>query len=73
MLKAREIAGRADIRKMSFIGVRASESLTRSGYEFIMTGAKHTGETSLNAILDWNSAEVYLYIYERGSRSTPHI
>ena len=65
VLKAREIAGRADIRKMSFIGVRASESLTRSSYEFIMTGAKHTGETSLNAILDWNSAEVYLYIYER--------
>lgn len=63
LLKLREIVGRDDIIEMAFVGVRANESLRRSGYDFISTGTKHKGQYSCNPILDWNSAEVYLHIY----------
>lgn len=48
---------------MAFIGVRASESLARSGYDYISIGEKHKGQWSCNPILEWNSAELYAYIY----------
>lgn len=63
LLKLREIVGRNDIIEMAFVGVRASESLRRSGYEFISTGTKHKGQYSCNPILEWNSIEVYLHIF----------
>ena len=63
LLKLREIVGRDDIVELAFVGVRASESLRRSGYDFISTGTKHKGQYSCNPILEWNSAEVYLHIY----------
>lgn len=62
-LKAREIYGRVGMKVFSFVGCRASESLARSKYEFLAKGKKHTGQDSLNPILDWNSAEVWLYTY----------
>ena len=64
-LKAREIYGRIGIKAFSFVGCRASESLARSKYDFLAKGKKHTGQDSLNPILDWNSAEVWLYTYAR--------
>lgn len=63
LLKLREIVGRNDIIEMAFVGVRASESLRRSGYDFISVGTKHKGQYSCNPILEWNSAEVYLHIF----------
>jgi phosphoadenosine phosphosulfate reductase len=48
---------------MAFIGIRASESLARSEYDYISLGEKHKGQYSCNPILEWNSAELYLYIY----------
>lgn len=71
MLKAREIAGKPDIRTFSFVGVRASESLTRSAYDFLCKSKKHNGEDTLNAILEWNSAEVWLYLYMRNLPINP--
>lgn len=64
-LKAREIYGRIGMKVFSFVGCRASESLARSKYDFLAKGKKHTGQDSLNPILDWNSAEVWLYTYMR--------
>lgn len=32
---------------------------------------KHNGEDTLNAILEWNSAEVWLYLYMRGLPINP--
>ena len=71
MLKAREIVGKPDIRTFSFVGVRASESLTRSAYDFLYKSKKHNGEDTLNAILEWNSAEVWLYLYMRNLPINP--
>lgn len=66
LLKLREIAGKNDVHEMAFVGVRSSESVRRSGYDYVSSGTKHSGQSSCNPILDWNSAEVYLYMYMRG-------
>ena len=50
---------------MAFIGVRASESLSRNEYDYVSLGEKHKGQYSCNPILEWNSSELYSYIYMR--------
>lgn len=64
LLLLREIAGKENAKEMAFVGVRRDESLKRKGYDYVSLGTKHKGQYSCNPILDWNSAEVYLYIYE---------
>lgn len=66
LLKIREILGKSDVREMAFVGIRSSESVRRSGYDYISFGTKHSGQSSCNPILEWNSAEVYLYMYMQG-------
>lgn len=61
----REITGKRDFTGMAFTGVRAEESVARSNYDSVNDGRKHSGQMSCHAILDWNSAELYLYIYAR--------
>ncbi len=50
-------------RGMAFTGVRGDESDARSEYEDVSYGEKVKGQYSCHPILDWNSAELYLYIY----------
>lgn len=57
----REI-GKNDYAGLAFVGVRKSESATRSEYEFENDGKKIVGQYSHNSILEWTSAEVWLYI-----------
>lgn len=63
VLALRNQTGKSDFTGMAFIGIRASESLARSEYDYISLGEKHKGQYSCNPILEWNSAELYLYIY----------
>lgn len=63
ILYLRKLLGKPDFTGMAFVGVRADESLSRSKYEYITYGGKHKGQYSCNAILDWSSAEVFLYAY----------
>lgn len=63
LLMLRNILGKDDFTEMAFVGVRADESVRRSGYDYVSYGMKHRGQFSCNPILYWNSAEVYLYIY----------
>ena len=63
LLLLRDITGKSNFKEMAFVGVRADESLRRSGYSYVSLGTKHKGQYSCNPILEWNSAEVYLYIY----------
>lgn len=63
ILHLREILNKPDFTGMAFVGVRADESLARSKYEYITYGGKHKGQYSCNAILEWSSAEIFLYIY----------
>lgn len=63
VLCLREAIGKSNFTGMAFIGVRASESLSRSEYDYVSLGEKHKGQYSCNPILEWNSAELFLYIY----------
>lgn len=55
----------SDFTGMAFTGVRGDESAKRSNYEDLSFGQKHSGQYSYHTILDWNSAELFNYIYER--------
>ncbi len=59
----RKVTGKNDFTGMAFVGVRSSESLARSEYDYVSLGEKHRGQWSCNPLLEWNSAELYLYIY----------
>ncbi|GHV54671.1 hypothetical protein FACS1894216_15160 [Synergistales bacterium] len=65
-LKLREILGKNDYVGMDFVGVRAHESASRSDYDYENYGKKQKGQYSHNSILEWGSAEVWLYIYTHG-------
>lgn len=62
-LKLREITGKDDYTGLAFVGVRAQESASRSEYEYENYGKKQRGQYSHNSILEWTSAEIWLYIY----------
>lgn len=62
-LKIREVLGKSDYIGMDFVGVRAHESATRATYEEENYGKKQKGQYSHNPILEWTSAEIWLYIF----------
>ena len=62
-LKMREITKKDNYVGMDFVGVRAHESVTRSKYDYENFGKKQKGQYSYNPILEWTSAEIWLYIY----------
>ncbi len=62
-LKMREITGKENYVGMDFVGVRAHESVARSKYNYENIGKKQKGQYSFNPILEWTSAEVWLYLY----------
>lgn len=64
-LKLREITGKDDYVGMDFVGVRKHESIARSGYQYENYSKKQKGQYSFNAILEWTSAEVWLYIFAK--------
>lgn len=62
-LKLREITGKDDYTGLAFVGVRSHESSTRAEYEYENYGKKQRGQYSHNSILEWTSAEVWLYTF----------
>lgn len=64
-LKLREITGKNDSSGLAFVGVRHSESAARSEYEYENKGKKIKGQYSHNPILEWTSAEIWLYMFEK--------
>lgn len=65
-LKMRELCGKNNYTGLDFVGVRKEESLARSKYDFENFGKKQKGQYSYNPILDWTSAEIWLYIFANG-------
>lgn len=65
-LKLREITGKNDYTGLDFVGVRAAESATRGRYEFFNYGKKIKGQYDCYPILEWTSAEVWIYIFMNG-------
>lgn len=62
-LKMREITGKDNYTGLDFVGVRRHESYARSTYEYENYGKKQKGQHSFNPLLEWTSAEIWLYIY----------
>ena len=62
-IKMREITGKNNYVGMDFVGVRAYESVARSKYDYENFGKKQKGQYSFNPILEWTSAEIWLYIF----------
>lgn len=62
-LKLREVTGKNDFIGLDFVGVRAQESVARRTYKYENYSAKQKGQFSHNSILEWTSAEIWLYIY----------
>lgn len=65
-LKIREVLGKRDYTGMDFVGVRGHESASRAEYEYENYSKKQKGQYSYNPMLEWTSAEVWLYIFFRG-------
>ena len=55
---------RRPFKVMVFDGVRAEESDARSTYSMISDGNKHAVQFNCSPILEWNSCELYLYIFK---------
>ena len=66
ILALRKITGKSNFTGMAIVGVRGDESISRSEYDDISLGEKHSGQYNFNAILDWSSLEVYLHIFAKG-------
>jgi len=64
ILLLREITSNPAFRGMAFTGIRRDESASRSQYDDVSFGEKHKGQYSCHPILEWSSAEVFLYIFE---------
>ncbi|MBP3693064.1 MAG: phosphoadenosine phosphosulfate reductase family protein [Thermoguttaceae bacterium] len=63
VIKLREILGKPDYQGLAFVGVRAHESISRADYEYENYSTKQKGQYSHNAILEWSSAEIWIYMY----------
>lgn len=48
---------------LSFIGTRAEESSRRASYLKVAKDAKHTNVLNVSPILEWNTTEVWLYLF----------
>ena len=66
ILRLREITNNPHFRGMAFTGIRGDESASRSEYGDVTLGKKVKGQYSCHPIIEWNSAELYLYIFEQG-------
>lgn len=63
MLKLREITKNRQYKGLAFVGVRGHESVARSKYDYFNNGKKIKGQYDFYPILEWTSAEVWLYMY----------
>lgn len=62
VLRLREIIGDPAAKVVVFDGVRAEESSQRADYDEISIGAKNINQVNCSPILEWGTAEVYLYL-----------
>lgn len=56
------------LKILVFDGVRAEESVRRSGYERIAQEVKHITVINSRTIINWSNLEVFLYIFYRNLR-----
>lgn len=65
LLLLREITGKPAVRALIFDGVRHEESAARANYLPVTQGGKHRLQINASPIINWNSSEVFLYLFSR--------
>lgn len=55
-----------NVHAVVFDGVRKEESERRAKYKEVAEGMKHVNQVNARPILEWNAAELYLYLFRRG-------
>jgi len=61
-LRSKEITGDYDAKAVVYDGVRKEESAARAMYDAIGEGVKNINQVNCSPILEWGTAEVYLYL-----------
>lgn len=64
ILSLRQLSNSQGFSGMAFTGIRGDESVSRNEYEDVSFGEKHRGQFSCHPLIEWNSAELYTYIYQ---------
>lgn len=64
ILLLRKYLNNPHFRGMAFTGIRAEESVSRASYNDVSLGEKIRGQYSCHPVLEWNSAELFLYTFE---------
>ena len=57
------VADVKNFRAMAFVGIRAEESVQRSTYAKISISRKHPAQINFYPILEWTTAEIFLYLF----------
>ena len=65
LLLLKEVLNKVNFKAVAFDGIRAGESNARASYSNISERKKHVVQTNCSPILEWNSAEVFLYLFQR--------
>lgn len=63
VLLIKELVGKESFKTLVFVGVRAEESDSRATYEMVSDSKKHIMQTSCCPILEWNTSELFLYMF----------
>lgn len=61
-LRSKEITGNYDAKAVVYDGVRKEESAARAMYDAIGEGVKNINQVNCSPILEWGTAEIYLYL-----------
>lgn len=65
VITLREYTNNPHFKGMAFTGIRGDESASRSEYDDVSDGEKIRGQYSCHPILEWNSAELFNYMYDK--------
>jgi phosphoadenosine phosphosulfate reductase len=64
LLLLRQLLGKDNMKALVYDGVRAEESNVRATYDMVSDGNKHLTQSNCRPLLEWNTAELYLYIFQ---------
>lgn len=62
VLRSKEITGDYNAKAVVYDGVRKEESAARAKYDAVGEGVKNINQVNCSPILEWGTAEVYLYL-----------
>jgi 3'-phosphoadenosine 5'-phosphosulfate sulfotransferase (PAPS reductase)/FAD synthetase len=66
LYRSLKVEGNKQAKALAFEGIRSEESAMRSNYERIGRGVKHDTVINARPILNWNTAEVFIYLFAHG-------